>query len=275
MQAAADGLSAPRQGLYSGGQETARTLFGMARLMDVRAVTHPAKLMSLFLAPRPTAPAAARRNCAVSRRHRGVVELSLPANALHDNAIARWVCARSVAVEVRNGRELAIARSAGVHPMRMTAHADGLSADELVFCSAGLRVGRVVVTDADHVEVLAAARRRQPVLMGSLRRRLARAVFDCTTVEAVGMYSDVDHAAHHSVSYPSAVGAMLTEMNRIRRDHGVMLTRVALGGRHLPFGTGPGELSEVAAAVDEALDDACAALRFPRPSVVVSASPAV
>lgn len=230
--------------------------------------------MSL-LAPRHTAPADARRQCTPGRHHRGVVELALPAITLHDNAIARWVRRRNVAVEVRDGRELALARSAGVHPVRMTAHADGLSADELVFCSAGLGVGRVVVTHTEHVDVLAATRRRQPVLMGSLRRRLARAVFDCATVEAVGMYSDVDHAAHHCVSYPSAVGAMLTEMNRIRRDHGVMLTRVALGGRHLSFGAGPGELSEVAAAVDEALDDACAALRFPRPSVVVSASPTV
>lgn len=249
----------------------------MARLMDVRAVTHPAKFMSLLLAPRPAASAErdTLRHCTAGRRRLGVVELALPAATLHDNAVARWVRDRSVAVEVRDGHELAIARSAGVHPMRMTAHADGLSADELVFCSAGLGVGRVVVTTADHVDVLAATRRRQAVLMGSLRRRLAKAVFDCPTVDVVGMYRDVDHAEHHRVSYPSAVGALLAEMSRIRHDHGVMLTRIALGGRHLTFGAGPGELSEVAAAVDETLDDACATLRFPRPSVVVSASPVV
>ncbi|WP_049745202.1 LysA protein [Mycolicibacterium goodii] len=237
-------------------------------------MTHPAKFMSLLFAPRTAAPAE-RRPHSVSRRQLGVVELALPAITLRDNAIARWVRERSVAVEVRDGHELAIARSADVHPMRMTAHADGLSADELVFCSAGLGVGRVVVTTADHVDVLAATRRRQPVLMGALRRRVARAIFDCPTVDVVGIYRDVDHAQHHCVSYPSAVGAMLAEMSRIRRDHGVMLTRIALGGRHLTFGAGPGELSEVAAAVDETLDDACATLRFPRPSVVVSASPTV
>ncbi|SUA32559.1 diaminopimelate decarboxylase [Mycolicibacterium smegmatis] len=246
----------------------------MARLMDVRGVTHSTKLMSL-LAPRAAAPADTRRTCSAGRRRLGVVELALPANALRDKAVARWVRDRSVAVEVRDGHELAIAQSAGVHPSRVTAHAEGLSIDELVFCSVGLRVGRVVVTRADHVDVLAVTRRRQAVLLGSLRRRLSRTVFDCATVDVVGMYGDVDHAAHHSVSYPSAVGAMLAEMSRIRRDHGVMLTRIALGGRHLTFGAGAGELSEVSAAVDGTLDDACATLRFPRPSVVVSASPAV
>lgn len=215
------------------------------------------------------------RHCAAGRRRLGVVELALPAISLRDNAVARWVCDRSVAVEIRDGRELAIARSAGVHPARMTAHADGLTADELVFCSAGLGVGRVVVTAADHVDVLAATRRRQPVLMGSLRRRLAKAVFECSTVDVVGMYADVGRAEHHCVSYPAAVGDMVAEMSRIRHDHGVVLTRIALGGRHLRFGAGPGELSEVAAAVDETLDDACATLRFPRPSVVVSATPAL
>ena len=135
-------------------------------------------------------------------------------------------------------------------------------------------VGQVVVTHADHIDVLAATRRRQPVLMGSRRRRLANSVLDCPTVDAVGMYTYVSGAEHHCVSYPSAVSAMMSEMSRIRHDHGVMLTRIALGGRRLAFGAGPGELSEVAAAVDETLDDACATLRYPRPAVVVSAVPA-
>src|SRR5690606_4862937 len=39
-QAVPDGLSVRRQGLYSSGQDSARTLVVMARLMDVRGVTH-------------------------------------------------------------------------------------------------------------------------------------------------------------------------------------------------------------------------------------------
>jgi len=76
--------------------------------------------MSLLLAPRPAASAErdTLRHCTAGRRRLGVVELALPAATLHDNAVARWVRDRSVAVEVRDGHELVIARSAGVHPMR-------------------------------------------------------------------------------------------------------------------------------------------------------------
>ena len=57
---------------------------------------------------------------------------------------------------------------------------------------------------------------------------------------------------------------MITEMTQIRRHHGVVLTRLGLGGgRAVPSGDWTTELPELASQIDESLDDACATLRFP------------
>ncbi|WP_085144097.1 MULTISPECIES: LysA protein [Mycolicibacterium] len=250
----------------------------MARLVDGRVVTFSAAFLSKHsVSSRPADPPQDRetlRRCAISRRSLGMVELVLPAMALRNAVVARWARDHSVAVDVRDGRELAVAVGAGIHPIRMTAHGAGLTADELVFCAANLGVGRVVVNGPAQIDVLAATGRRgHRVLVSMGRGGLAAPVADCRRFELVGLYGEIGPDEHHFVSYPAAIGDMLLEMSQIRRTHGVVLTRIALGGCGLTFGAGPGHLSEVANAIDETLDDACATLRFPRPVVVVSAQP--
>ena len=69
---------------------------------------------------------------------------------------------------------------------------------------------------------------------------------------------------------------MITELAMIRRSHGAVLTRLGLGGgRAVPSGDWTIELPEIAAQIDESLDDACATLRFPRPLVVLSPGVAI
>ncbi|MDT5163981.1 MAG: diaminopimelate decarboxylase, partial [Mycobacterium sp.] len=73
------------------------------------------------------------------------------------------------------------------------------------------------------------------------------------------------------VSYPAAIGHMITEMTQIRRRDGVVLTRLCLGGgRAVPSGDWAIELPELATQIEQSLDDACATLRYPRPLVVLS-----
>ncbi|MGV9802464.1 LysA protein [Mycobacterium sp. NPDC003449] len=248
----------------------------MALPVQRRGVTLSAALLSKLTLParRPPGPEPLRR-CGTRRRTAGVVDVVLPATVLSDATVAKWVRDRAVAVEVRNGRELPVALDAGIHPARMTVHGDGLSADELVFCAGSLRVGRLVVCEAGQVDVLGGVGRRgQRVLVGARRRGLADAVIGHKGLDLVGLYGEIGPDAHHFVSHPAAIGDLVADMTSIRRDHGVVLTRIALGGPGLAFGAGPGELSGVANAIDETLDDACATLRFPRPVVVVSARPA-
>ncbi|MGV0744958.1 LysA protein [Mycolicibacterium sp. XJ870] len=252
----------------------------MAHAVNGRGVTLSSFFMSKpSVTTMPADPPQDRetlRRCTINRRALGVVQLALPATVLRNNAVARWARDHGVAVDIRDSQELAVAIATGIHPMRMTAHAAGMSADELVFCAASLGVGRVVVTAAEQADLLAAtARRRQRVLVGMTRSGAALSLPGCRRLELVGLYGEIGSDEHHFVSYPAAIGDLLAEMTQIRRDHGVILTRIALGGCGLTFGVGRGDLSEIAAAVDETLDDACATLRFPRPVVVVAAQPSL
>lgn len=216
------------------------------------------------------------RRCAITRRSLGTVELALPAMALKDHVVAKWARDHGVAVVVRTGPDLGAAIGAGIHPMRLTVHADGLIANELLFCTANLGVGRVVVTTTEQIELLAASavpHRRQRVLVGMTRvakREAVTAVLGGRRLDLVGMSCEIGSDEHHFVSYPAAIGDMLAEMKRVHREYGVVLTRIAIGGGGFVFGDGPDDLSELAAVIDETLDDACATLRFPRPVVVIA-----
>ncbi|WP_232491088.1 type III PLP-dependent enzyme domain-containing protein [Mycobacterium dioxanotrophicus] len=249
----------------------------------------PASVARRHSATLPSTEPEAVRGCASTQRSLGTVELALPASALADSAVARWARDCGVTVGVRTSRELGIALAADIAPIRMTVHAGGLNADELLFCTVNLGVGRIVVDSLDQIEQLASAKgRRQRVLVAVTRRGTGvgfgfdtheatdaySAVLSCPRLDLVGLYSEVGPDEHHFVSHPAAIGDMLAEMTQIRRDHGVVLTRIGLGGHGFTFGDGVGGLADVATSVDETLDDACATLRFPRPVVTVLAEPA-
>ncbi|MDV3129079.1 LysA protein [Mycobacterium sp. 21AC1] len=226
--------------------------------------------MTLSMGLRPVSPVLPP----VSRRLLDMVEISLRATALSDGAVAKWVREHSVAVEVRTGSELSTAIGASIHPMRLLVHADGMTADELVFCTANLGAGRLVVTTVEHVELLASAavpHRRQRVLIGMpsvAAADVVSAVLAGPRLDLVGLSGEIGSGAHHFVRCSAAVGDLLVEMAGIRRERGVVLTRIALGGEFACFG---GDLYGCAEEIEATLDDACATLRFPRPMVVISA----
>lgn len=226
--------------------------------------------MTLSMGLRPVSPVLTP----ISRRLRDMVEISLPATALSDDAVAKWVREHSVAVEVRTGSELSTAIGANIHPMRLMVHADGMTADELVFCTANLGAGRLVVTTVEQVNLLVSAalpHRRQRVLIGMpsvAAADIVSAVLAGQRLDLVGLSGETSSEDHHFVSCSAAIGALLVEMACIHRERGVVLTRIALGGEFACYG---GDLSGLAEEIEATLDDACATLRFPRPMVVISA----
>ena len=231
------------------------------------------------------------RRCETYRKSFPMTEITLPAYALRNLAVAKWARDQRIAIDLRTGMELAVAIAAGIHPARMTVHADGMTDSELR-ATANLEPGRVVVSLMTQIDLLATVvgrtqgvflRVTEPVLTvaGAKKRgfcfqssefdRAVEAVLAARRLNLIGLHCDVGSEDNDFVSYPAAIGHMITEMTQIRRRDGVVLTRLGLGGgRAVPSGDWAIELPELATQIEQSLDDACATLRYPRPLVVLS-----
>ena len=236
------------------------------------------------------------RRCKTYRKSFPMTEIAFPATALR-NPVAKWVRDHRVTVDVRSGEDLAAAIAAGVHLPRVTVYADALSESEL-HAAVNLGVGRVVAGSVQQIEMLRSvvAQRAQDVVIrmtdfntpilavagvgdGSGFRfdsnesdTAIAAVLDHEWLNLVGLHCEVGSQDHDFVSYPAAIGHMIAEMEQVPRNHDVVLTRLGLGGgRAVPSGDWAVEVPQLAAQIDDSLDDACGTLRFPRPLVVLSA----
>lgn len=244
-----------------------------------------------------------QRRCEIYRGYFPMTEVAVPASALRNHLVSKWARERGIAVDVWSGRDLAVAIAAGISPRRLTIHAQGLR-DAEIRAAAGLRPGCMVVSSLAEIELLASAveGRTQGVMVHVTdsnaadltvvraqqdgRRTLRcdseqmdaaiEAVLGSARLDLVGLHCEVGGHVDDFVSYPAAIGQMITEMTHIRRIHGEVLTRLGLGGgRAVPSGDWREELPELAEEIDESLDDACATMRFPRPLVVLSAGGAI
>ena len=244
-----------------------------------------------------------QRRCEIYRRYFPMTEVAVPADALRNHFVSKWAREQGIAVDVRSGRELGVAIAAGIQPRRLTVHAEGMR-DSEIRATVALGPGCIVVSSLDGIDLLASAVgcRTQGVvvrvtdsnapdltLVGAQKtgRRTLRcdseemdaaiaAVLASARLDLVGLHCEVGRQADDFISYPAAIGQMITEMTHIRRIHGDVLTRLGLGGgRAMPSGDWCEELPELAEEIDESLDDACATMRFPRPLVVLSAGGAI
>ena len=219
-------------------------------------------------------------------------EVSFPASLLVDAGVARWLREHNEAIDVRTMPELYSAISVGIHPAFMTVHTDRLvPADVRRLTRVG--VGRVVLSSAEHIASMGAANiggRTQNVLLrmtdvaatGHDRRQFTfdshdadfavEAIVTRRSLNLIGLQCEVGTAVDDFVSYPAAIGNMIAQMEHIRRQHGIVLTRLGLGGGKIAE-TGDGAVvrHDLAEEIDGSVDDACATLRFPRPAVVISA----
>lgn len=160
-----------------------------------------------------------------------------------------------------------MALRAGLPASRVAAHCRDV---EAVDAAAGAGVGRFVIGGWSEVLLLAsrraAAHRVVVDVSEGTGESLAASLMSLGRLDVVGLrcrVSDTDAEA------AEAVRGMIEEMARLRRAHGVILTRACLSG----YGRGdcgPEELRRGLHHLQLAAEEACARLRYPRPALVLS-----
>jgi hypothetical protein len=207
------------------------------------------------------------------------LEVAYPGFSVRDHAVARWVRGHDVGVHARSSDELGAVIAAGVHPFRVTVHADGIRADELVSCAGSLAMGMIVVRTVEQVELAARAvgrHRRQRVMVVTGDGRADPAAVLAASVAAprldlVGLHADVRVTTADYVSFPAAVGDLVSRIYRVWETHATMLTHLSLGAAPCVTGDWMTELGGQAEIIDQSLDDACLTLQVPRPTVTMAA----
>jgi diaminopimelate decarboxylase len=150
-------------------------------------------------------------------------------------------------------------------------------------------VGRIVVDDPLEVGYLANLVRRQRVLIqvipdvdihghcgagisdqkfgftvgGDHAAHAVRWVLAHRTLELVGLHCRISSEVIDPAEYGEAIRRVIAVMADVRNHHGVILTELSLGGVSCR------DARKLAAVIEDALDDGCAAEHFPRPAVVV------
>jgi diaminopimelate decarboxylase len=247
----------------------------------------------------------ARRYRKALRSSRGF-EVVYAGKSLLTTAVARWAREEGLGVDVCSAGELAVALAGGVDPARIIMHGNAKSTDELQDAvRAG--VGRIVLDSCIEIAYLAGCtRQRQPVLIrvtpdidihghravttgisdqkfgftlaqdhaaDAVKRVLAHPILDL-----VGLHCHIGSQVTDPALYGEAIHRMIAAMADIRAQHGVILTELNIGGGHaIPYIPGDRELEvdDLAVIIEDALDEACAAEHFPRPTIVVEPGRAI
>ncbi|MCA1007458.1 diaminopimelate decarboxylase [Rhodococcus hoagii] len=247
-----------------------------------------------------------RHRCRAYRAAFPEAELAYAAKALMIRAVADWVTNEGLSLDVCSSGELAIALSSGVDPARIILHGNAKTAAELrAAVHAG--VGRIVVDSHTEIRLLASlARGRQRVLVratpgidihghpavttgvddqkfgfpiaGGHLDAAVRLVLEQPSLELAGLHCHLGSQITDSGLFAAAIDRLIGQMDQVRRDHGIILTNLNLGGGHaVPYRPGDPQmdLTDLARAVDDALDEACARNRFPRPDITLEPGRAI
>jgi diaminopimelate decarboxylase len=243
------------------------------------------------------------------RRYRAAlpgVRIAYAGKSLLTTAIARWVADEGLGLDVCSGGELATALAGGVKPDRIVMHGNAKPPDELLKAER-IGVGRIVVDS--HIEIAfltGGVRRPQSVLVrvtpdidicghpsvttGVTDQKFGFALTDGHAADAVtrildqpllhlvGLHCHIGSQVTDASRYGEAVRRLVALMADIRDRHGVILTELNIGGGHgVPYVSGDPELKldVLAEVIRNALDEACAAAHFPRPTSVVEPGRAI
>ncbi len=244
-----------------------------------------------------------------AQRYRSVlqgVEIVYAGKSLLTTAVARWVREEGLGLDVCSGGELATALAGGVDPARIIMHGNAKTPTELRDATA-VGVGRIVVDSPTEIAMLACdVSRRQRVLLrvtpdidihghrsmttGVTDQKFGFASSDGHAAMAVsrilrqplldliGLHCHIGSQVADASLYGETVRRMIAAMADIRSAHGLTLGELNIvGGHGVPYTTGDPELdlAGLARVIDDALDAACAAERFPRPRVVVEPGRAI
>ncbi|QLL10433.1 diaminopimelate decarboxylase family protein [Mycobacterium vicinigordonae] len=235
------------------------------------------------------------------------VEVVYPGKSLLATAVARWAREEGLGLDVTSPGELAVGLAGGVDAARIIMHSNAKSPDELRQ-AVSVGVGRIVLDSNIEIAYLAGlVRERQRVLIrvtpdievaGQRPQAGFSAAFGFTLdrghavdavgrvlahpiLDPVGLHCHLPRQGAHptdAVRYGQTIHRMIAAMADIRTRHGVILTELHIGGG-LPLRgesqPGPLSLGELAAVIDNALDEGCAGEHFPRPTVVVEPGAAI
>jgi len=244
-----------------------------------------------------------------ARRYRRTLrgcEVVYAGKSLLTTAVAGWAREEGLGVDVCSAGELNVALAGGVEPNRIVMHGNAKSTDELRD-AVRVGVGRIVLDSNIEIAYLAGlARRRQPVLIrvtpdidihghravttgisdqkfgftladghaaDAVKRVLAHPILDL-----IGLHCHIGSQVTDPALYGEAIRRMIAALADIRASHGVILTELNIGGGHaIPYIPGDRELNldELAHVIEDALDEACAAEHFPRPTIVVEPGRAI
>lgn len=214
----------------------------------------------------------ALRRCATYRKALRGAAISYPAGILWMDPVADWVKRHGVSVDVTTADELDIAVAEGISPPRLVMHcADATARPIRLAVNAG--VGRFVVHSGQQIALLASsAQRAQRVLVDVTTQSadvLAAEAMSRQRLDLIGLHCRLGDADRETAG--DSVREMIAQMSWIRWKYEVILTRVSLAEFHATeLGCDRGYLRGVSEDLDEAIDDACARYRYPRPALVLA-----
>lgn len=243
------------------------------------------------------------------RRYRASLpgaRITYAGKALLTKQVARWVADEGLGLDVCSPGELATGLATGVDPRNIVVHGNAKTTGELR-AAADAGVGRIVIDCGTEIALLASQLRRpQEVLIrvapgidigghaavttGIVDQKFGfavaegqatlavRRVLDQPLLRLAGLHCHLGSQVTDAGVYGEAIKRMVSLMADVRNQHGVVLTELNIGGGHgVPYVAGDAELDleRLAAVIDDALDAACAAERFPRPKIVVEPGRAI
>ena len=243
------------------------------------------------------------------RRYRAAlrgVRIVYAGKAMLTKQVVRWLAEEGVGLDVCSPGELAIGLAGGMDPRSIVVHGNAKTTAELR-AAADAGVGRIVIDCGTEIALLA-SQLRQPqdvlvrvtpgidihghaaVTTGIIDQKFGFAITDGQAALAVrrildqpllrlaGLHCHLGSQVTDPTLYGEAIHRMVSLMADVRANHGVVLTELNIGGGHgVPYVAGDVELDldKLAGVIDDSLDLACAAERFPRPKVVVEPGRAV
>lgn len=189
----------------------------------------------------------------------------LPAALLTDPLVSAWVRAHGVTVHARGGDELALVRGSGVAPEQVVWRCGATAVSISGALTSG--VTRFVACTEHHLEVLAAFSGGT----AAVHLDLGCPVAGADMLGVIGMHCEI--RSSEPDDWAAAAGRLLGRLASLR-SRGAEVTRISLlGGSATPWlRADKQELTSIASAVDEAIDDGCARWRLARPAVTLGPS---
>lgn len=169
-----------------------------------------------------------------------------------------------LAVTACGDDELDLVQASGVRPVNVVLRCSPVT--QTIRRAADLGVVRYVVSTDRHVDVLAGC--AQPTKHVYLDDQ-GPAVLGEKRLDVVGIHCDVDDS-QGAVEWGAAAERLLCRVSLLHTC-GLDLTRISLAGGSADtwLAGGTRELTAIASAIDEALDEGCTRWRLPRPAVVL------